>query len=79
MQRRIKLVAIAALAATLASCAIWSDRTTERTATDPVPERNSARMSANTSSCTADYPRDQRRAGVSEGGAGGSGGSSYTR
>jgi hypothetical protein len=77
--KRMKLVAVGALAAALASCAVWRDRTVERTATDPVPDRTIPRASASSSSFTADYPRDERRAAVSQGGAGGSGGSVYTR
>ena len=71
----MKLIAIAAFGTTLASCAVWHDRTVDRTATAPVPaQRSSTSTGANAASYTADYPRDERRAGVSEGGAGGAGG-----
>jgi hypothetical protein len=70
-----KLLAIAALGAALASCAAWRDVTVNETAADPVTmERGSVRMDANAASYTADDPRDQRRAGLAEGGAGGAGG-----
>ena len=74
--RAIRIIAVAALGAALASCTVWRERTVERTGTaaDPVVER-SARMRSDTASFTADYPRDQRQAGLSEGGAGGAGGS----
>jgi hypothetical protein len=77
--KAMKLVALGVLGAALASCAVWRDRTVERTATDPVPDRSIPRASSSASSFTADYPRDERRANVSEGGAGGSGGSISTR
>lgn len=71
----MKLIAIAAFGTALASCAVWHERTVDRTATAPVAaDRYSASTSANAASYTADYPRDQRRAGVAEGGAGGAGG-----
>jgi len=75
--KKMTVLAIALFSASLASCAVWHDRTVERTSVAPVaPERTSASTTASTAAYQADYPRDQRRADLTQGGAGGAGGSS---